>query len=198
MRCDEWCGYPPEYCDCKKEDVKVSELKMDSVIGAPCKHGSTPPFCDKCEITQLRQQLAEAEKPDWVKAGDNTLHGAIDHWQDRALRAEAKIAELNAKPEAGEAVACAKFEDGKVSMLAKLPIMNADWKPLYTHPAPVVPMVPYLKNRADAVDGHYCIARLTHDGYSEFWNAEASKWCSAGSVFNLGKAMLSATQEQGR
>lgn len=49
-------------------------------------------------------------------------------------------------------------------------------------------MVPYLKNRADAIDGHYCIARLTVQGYYEFWNDKLRKWCSAGSVFELGKA----------
>jgi len=34
---------------------------MDSVIGAPCKHGSAAPFCDKCEIESLRAQLTEAK-----------------------------------------------------------------------------------------------------------------------------------------
>lgn len=55
------------------------------------------------------------------------------------------------------------------------------------HQEPVV-MVPYLKNRADAVDGHYCIARLHPQGYHEFWNDKQKKWCPAGSVFELGKA----------
>lgn len=31
---------------------------------------------------------------DAVAAGDGTLHGAIDHWQDRAKTAEARLAEL--------------------------------------------------------------------------------------------------------
>lgn len=48
--------------------------------------------------------------------------------------------------------------------------------------------LPYLHNRGDGVDGHYCIARKHTDGYHEFWNESSQKWCSAGTVFNLGKA----------
>lgn len=46
---------------------------------------------------------------------------------------------------------------------------------------------PHLKNRADGVDGHYCIGRQTKQGYFEFWSKESKKWCSAGTVFKLGK-----------
>tara|TARA_R110000822_G_scaffold95314_3_gene218020 strand:- start:5928 stop:6251 length:324 start_codon:yes stop_codon:yes gene_type:complete len=45
----------------------------------------------------------------------------------------------------------------------------------------------YLKNRADLVDGHYCIARRHKEGYHEFWNDKAKSWCSAASVFEIGK-----------
>lgn len=45
---------------------------------------------------------------------------------------------------------------------------------------------PYISNRADGVDGHYCIARKVIDYtgfvYSEFWH-EDCKWCSAGTVY---------------
>ena len=47
---------------------------------------------------------------------------------------------------------------------------------------------PYLKNRADGVDGHYCIARNDKKGYHEFWNDKIKKWASAASVFELGKS----------
>lgn len=47
----------------------------------------------------------------------------------------------------------------------------------------------FLRNRADMVDGHYCIARKHPDGYSEFWHQESKTWCSAGTVFELGKAL---------
>lgn len=44
-------------------------------------------------INKLEQRLDEAESkisefealPEWVKAGDGTLHGAIDHWQNKAI-----------------------------------------------------------------------------------------------------------------
>ena len=46
--------------------------------------------------------------------------------------------------------------------------------------------IPYLKNRGDGVDGHYCIARKHEEGYHEFWNNDSKVWCSAGTVFALG------------
>lgn len=42
---------------------------------------------------RLEEDLGKIE-PDWVRVGDGTLHGAIDYWQDRAERAEAKIKEF--------------------------------------------------------------------------------------------------------
>lgn len=50
-------------------------------------------------------------------------------------------------------------------------------------------MVPYLKNRADMVDGHYCIARKNTNGYHEYWNDKLKKWCSAGTVFELNEKL---------
>ena len=47
----------------------------------------------------------------------------------------------------------------------------------------------YLKNRADMVDGHYCIARKHKDGYHEYWNDKAKAWCSTASVFELGRQL---------
>lgn len=38
-------------------------------------------------------ESAQAD-PEWIKAGDGTLHGAIDHWHARAERAEAELASL--------------------------------------------------------------------------------------------------------
>lgn len=35
--------------------------------------------------------------PDFVEVGNNTLHGAIDYWQDRAHKAEQRLAEAEAK-----------------------------------------------------------------------------------------------------
>lgn len=47
------------------------------------------------ELAELKAALA-VRKPvtmdDALAAGDGTLHGAIDHWQERALRAEAELA----------------------------------------------------------------------------------------------------------
>ncbi|MBA0362409.1 hypothetical protein D7V18_12250 [Stenotrophomonas maltophilia] len=45
---------------------------------------------------QLLAAALDARQPvtmdDALAAGDGTLHGAIDHWQERALRAEAELA----------------------------------------------------------------------------------------------------------
>jgi hypothetical protein len=38
--------------------------------------------------------IAELDKPEWAKAGDNTLHGAIDHWQAEAAKYRALCREL--------------------------------------------------------------------------------------------------------
>lgn len=48
-------------------------------------------------------------------------------------------------------------------------------------------VAPYLHNRADGVDGHYCIARHNPKGFTEFY--EAGKWVSATSlILHLGKS----------
>jgi len=48
-------------------------------------------------ITALRERLAQnREMDEAIAAGDGTLHGAIDYWQERALKAEARLAQ---KPE---------------------------------------------------------------------------------------------------
>ena len=36
-------------------------------------------------------------------------------------------------------------------------------------------MSPYLHNRGDGVDGHYCIGRRRKDGFHEFWNEQLQK-----------------------
>lgn len=41
------------------------------------------------ELSEVPQDLVEA-----IAAGNGTLHGAIAHWQDRALAAEAKLSEV--------------------------------------------------------------------------------------------------------
>ena len=139
------------------------------------------------EIVELRQQLEDAEKPDWVKAGDNTLHGAIDHWQERALKAEAKVAELKAQPEAGDAVARMTKTIGDVFMQItvqgnRLPAGEYD---LYTHPAPVVPEG--LLNLLNAV-GHVGV----DFGYGPY-ELCAEEIEKARDLY----AQLSAAQEQG-
>lgn len=47
--------------------------------------------------------------------------------------------------------------------------------------------VPYLINRSDGVDGHYCIAKKHPNGYHEFWNHHSQVWCSGGTLFELSK-----------
>ena len=55
---------------------------------------------------------------------------------------------------------------------------------------------PRLFNRADGVDGHYCIGRKSTGGdYYEFWNNGA--WSSAGTVFDLTAAPHTRTESQG-
>jgi len=66
-------------------------------------------------------------------------------------------------------------------------------------PAGMVPWEPYLHNYADAVDGHYCIARYNPSGYCEFLNK--GKWCSAGEVIVIPdhrKTIVLAAAEEGK
>ena len=41
----------------------------------------------------------------------------------------------------------------------------------------------HIHNRADGVDGHYCIARHNEAGFSEFWTEHSNSFTSAGSVY---------------
>ena len=66
-------------------------------------------------------------------------------------------------------------------------VTRADLWDYISRPVQAVVMLPYLHNRADGVNGHYCIARDTKEGYSEFWHNDLKIWCSAGTVFELGK-----------
>jgi hypothetical protein len=49
-------------------------------------------------VTGAAQQAPMTEFEDAVAACDNTLHYAIDHWQDRALKAEALLAQPEQEP----------------------------------------------------------------------------------------------------
>ena len=45
-------------------------------------------------LPALRERLAQSSEMDEaIAAGDGTLHGAIDYWQERALKAEARLAQ---------------------------------------------------------------------------------------------------------
>lgn len=141
----------------------MSELKMDSVIGALCKHGSVAPFCDKCEITQLRQQLAEAKALVLEEAAgyQNDIERYHQQLADLAEDDQAKavrIRELEAQLEAGEAalqvtgrsdfpgyVICAELNGHGATLNQKY----------YTYPAPVVPE-PLLKPAGHIQVGCYC------------------------------------------
>ena len=51
-------------------------------------------------ITALRERLAQnREMDEAIAAGDGTLHGAIDYWQERALKAEARLAQKDEQAE---------------------------------------------------------------------------------------------------
>lgn len=50
------------------------------------------------------------EQPIWVQVGNNTLHGAIDYWQERALKAEKQLEEAF---ELGWLTACGWHDTGE-------------------------------------------------------------------------------------
>ena len=51
-------------------------------------------------LPALRERLAQnLEMDEAIAAGDGTLHGAIDYWQERALKAEARLAQKDEQAE---------------------------------------------------------------------------------------------------
>ena len=40
-----------------------------------------------------------------------------------------------------------------------------------------------LTNRGDGVKGHYCIRRMTKDGYAEHWNEGINGWTAFGTLY---------------
>lgn len=44
----------------------------------------------RAERDAARDMLPNPNHPEWAQAGDGTLHGAIDHWAERATKAEAE------------------------------------------------------------------------------------------------------------
>ena len=51
-------------------------------------------------LPALRERLAQSSEMDEaIAAGDGTLHGAIDYWQERALKAEARLAQKDEQAE---------------------------------------------------------------------------------------------------
>ncbi|KOQ69943.1 hypothetical protein [Stenotrophomonas maltophilia] len=71
------------------------------------------PFASQAQLANVKLGAALAARQpvtmdDALAAGDGTLHGAIDHWQERALRAEAELA---ARQPVGEPVAWMTHHD---------------------------------------------------------------------------------------
>lgn len=71
-----------------------------SLYSAMVQDGLSPPFQPGPAVTKVIRELvtealtarSPATMEDATEAGDGTLHGAVDHWQERALRAEAELA----------------------------------------------------------------------------------------------------------
>ena len=47
-RCEEWCGHPAEYCDCKKAN-QIARVATDFYIFA----GNAQQACDYCEAKDM-------------------------------------------------------------------------------------------------------------------------------------------------
>ena len=74
-------------------------------------------------------------------------------------------------------------------------------EPLHPSPTPegMVSWEPVLKDGADGVSGHYCIARYNPSGYWEFLNK--GKWCSAAEVIVIPdhrKTVINAAATSGK
>jgi hypothetical protein len=52
-----------------------------------------------------------------------------------------------------------------------------------------------IQNRADGVDGHYCIAKHNEGGFSEFWTEHCNSFTSAGTVYIGEKTAITKLEE---
>lgn len=65
---------------------------FQNALAVECGTTVTPVYLhpQPAELSEVPPELADA-----IAAGNGTLHGAIDYWQDRALAAEAKLSEVS-------------------------------------------------------------------------------------------------------
>lgn len=85
---------------------------LEAIHAAP----KAEPAANTAEFDGIRTEPTMA---DALAAGDGTLHGAIDHWQERALRAEAAL-----KVEPGEAE---RLTDEQIKAAVKSWFTAEDW-----------------------------------------------------------------------
>lgn len=116
-------GLRPRWCDV----YEALEIAIEALSAQPSPGGQDVLFIE--ELAELRRLVPSVNQKhaldaaiaalavrqpvtmdDALAAGDGTLHGAIDHWQERALRAEAELA---ARQPVGEPFGyCADFDPG--------------------------------------------------------------------------------------
>ena len=74
-------------------DLSVSDFHGDGAYELRRDYADDGLYVLASDYETIKQRLAAAESkiseweaaPDFVKAGDGTLHGAIDHWQNKAI-----------------------------------------------------------------------------------------------------------------
>ena len=80
------CGYHCERPDCIKAQRDELRDTLDDALEA---------FERGRQLGVLQEravwEMANASMDEAIAAGDGTLHGAIDYWQERALKAEAAV-----------------------------------------------------------------------------------------------------------
>ena len=110
--------------------------------------------------------------------------GDVDKLETEAEKAITKLAEL-AIEHNKDAIEWRRRYNELVSNLSKLCLYDRD---IEYRPAPYFSM-PFMVNYADGVDGHYCIAKNKSDGIRDYYDAKQEKWCSAGTIYDLGASI---------
>lgn len=123
------------------------------------------------------QQEPTGDFADALAAVDSTLHGAIDHWQERALKAEAALAQAGQ----GEPVAWQRRDMNIVTGVwgdwehdrwpdEPLDPKRAERRPLFAHPPAAKPLSPPSDPLALALNTMHKDCHKAADAFWAYWN----------------------------
>ncbi len=107
--CDLNCVWTNHHPDCKLAQPEQKPVAWLHPANATCVTTDPTAYARGIPLYTNQPAALMTEFEEAVAAVDNTLHYAIDHWQDRALKAEAKLAQPEQEPVGDEWTPCMKL-----------------------------------------------------------------------------------------